>query len=54
MEAKLDLVARHDLAGIAIWRLGGENPAYWQAIRERLTRDPYEVLRSVVRYLPDP
>jgi spore germination protein YaaH len=54
MEAKLDLVAEYDLAGIAIWRLGGEDPAYWYTIRETLTRDPYEVLRSIVRYLPDP
>lgn len=54
MEAKLDLVAQHDLGGIAIWRLGGEDPNYWRAIRERLSRDPYEVLRSVVRYLPSP
>jgi spore germination protein YaaH len=54
MEAKLDLIAEYDLAGMAIWRLGGENPAYWHTIRETLTRDPYEVLRSIVRYLPDP
>jgi spore germination protein YaaH len=54
MEAKLDLVKQYDLAGIAIWRLGGEDPAYWQAIRDRLARDPYEVQRSIVRYLPDP
>ena len=54
MEAKLDLVKQYDLAGIAIWRLGGEDPSYWQAIRERLARDPYEVQRSIVRYLPEP
>jgi len=54
LEAKLDLVIQYDLAGIAIWRLGGEDPAYWRAIREKLTRDPYEVQRSIVRYLPDP
>jgi spore germination protein len=54
MEAKLDLVKQYDLAGIAIWRLGGEDPSYWQAIRDRLARDPYEVQRSIVRYLPDP
>jgi spore germination protein YaaH len=54
MEAKLDLVKQYDLAGIAIWRLGGEDPSYWRAIRDRLARDPYEVQRSIVRYLPDP
>jgi len=26
--------AHPDLAGIAIWRLGGEDPENWQAIRE--------------------
>ncbi len=54
LEAKLDLVADYDLGGIAIWRLGGEDPAYWEATRERLSRDPFEVQRSVLRYLPDP
>ncbi len=54
LEAKLDLVQRYDLAGIAIWRLGGEDPQYWEAIHEKLARDPFEVQRSIVRYLPDP
>lgn len=54
LEAKLDLVVQHDLGGIAIWRLGGEDPAYWEAIREKLARDPYEVQRSVIKYLPNP
>ena len=54
MEAKLDLVIKHDLGGIAIWRLGGEDPGYWQVIHETLKRDPYQVLRSIIRYLPDP
>lgn len=54
LEAKLDLVQKYDLAGIAIWRLGGEDPQYWDAIHEKLSRDPYEVQRSIVRYLPDP
>lgn len=54
LEAKLDLVIEHDLAGIAIWRLGGEDPGYWQVIRDTLRRDPYEVIRSIIRYLPNP
>ncbi len=54
LEAKLDLLVQYDLAGIAIWRLGGEDPAYWQSVREKLARDPYEILRSIVRYLPNP
>ncbi len=54
LEAKLDLVIDYDLAGIAIWRLGGEDPAYWEAVRGKLTRDPFEVIRSIIRYLPEP
>ncbi len=54
LEAKLELLVRYDLAGIAIWRLGGEDPAYWETIRKILARDPYEVQRSVLRYLPEP
>lgn len=33
---KLDLVKKYDISGIAIWRLGQEDPAYWQAIREKI------------------
>jgi spore germination protein len=33
---KLDLVAKYDLAGIAIWRLGLEDPAIWSVIGEKL------------------
>ncbi|HWI64693.1 MAG TPA: glycosyl hydrolase family 18 protein, partial [Symbiobacteriaceae bacterium] len=33
---KLDLVKRFDLAGIAIWRLGLEDPAIWSVIGEKL------------------
>jgi len=54
LEAKLELLVQYDLAGIAIWRLGGEDPAYWEAIRRILPLDPYEVQRSILRYLPEP
>jgi spore germination protein YaaH len=54
LEAKLDLVVEYDLAGIAIWRLGGEDPGYWAAVQEKLASDPYHVQRSFLRYLPDP
>jgi spore germination protein len=54
LEAKLDLLVQYDLAGICIWRLGGEDPAYWQSVREKLARDPYEIQRSIIRYLPNP
>jgi spore germination protein YaaH len=33
---KLDLVSKYDLKGLAIWRLGQEDPAYWQTIKEKV------------------
>jgi spore germination protein YaaH len=33
---KLDLVNKYDLKGIALWRLGQEDPAYWQVLRDKL------------------
>lgn len=36
IEARLGLVSRYGLGGIALWRLGGEDPACWQAIAEAL------------------
>jgi spore germination protein YaaH len=33
-QAKIDLVNKYELAGIAIWRLGMEDPAAWEAIRK--------------------
>ncbi|MDD7793387.1 glycosyl hydrolase family 18 protein [Clostridium sp. 'White wine YQ'] len=35
---KLDLVNKYDLAGIGIWRLGQEDPAYWTSIKTKLVR----------------
>lgn len=32
---KLDLVSKYGLKGIAIWRLGQEDPAYWQTMKEK-------------------
>ncbi|MGE5529354.1 MAG: glycosyl hydrolase family 18 protein [Patescibacteria group bacterium] len=32
---KLDLVNRYDLGGVAIWRLGGEDPRLWPVIRQK-------------------
>ncbi|WP_164877643.1 glycosyl hydrolase family 18 protein [Prescottella agglutinans] len=29
VEAKIDLARRHGLAGVALWRLGGEDPSIW-------------------------
>ena len=42
-----------DLAGIAIWRLGGEDPNNWEAIRMKLVQDPFESQRMLNSVLPD-
>jgi spore germination protein YaaH len=33
---KLDLARRYAIAGVFIWRLGGEDPATWKEIRQRV------------------
>lgn len=33
---KLDLVNKYDIAGIALWKLGEEDPASWQVIKDNL------------------
>lgn len=53
LEAKLELVQQMDLAGIAIWRLGGEDPDNWRAIRGKLVEDPFESQRMVNQVLPE-
>jgi spore germination protein len=53
LEAKLSLVQQMDLAGIAIWRLGGEDPDNWRAIRGKLVEDPFESQRMVNQVLPE-
>jgi len=53
LEAKLDLVQRLDLAGIAIWRIGYEKPEYWDVIRRTLVQDPVLVQRSISPLLPE-
>ncbi len=53
LDAKLALVQQLDLAGIAIWRLGGEDPENWNVIRQRLVQDPFESQRMVNRTLPE-
>jgi hypothetical protein len=42
-----------DLAGIAIWQLGYERPAYWQVIRARLVEDPVLIQREINKLLPN-
>ncbi len=53
IEAKLRLVEQEDLAGIAIWRLGSEDPANWQTIRDRLSNHPLVTQRTFNTYLPE-
>ncbi|MCL6561192.1 MAG: LysM peptidoglycan-binding domain-containing protein, partial [Firmicutes bacterium] len=36
LKRKLDLIKQYDIAGMALWRLGLEDPAMWQTIRERV------------------
>lgn len=52
LEAKLGLVQEMDLAGIAIWRLGGEDPKNWDVIRAKLLQDPFESQRMLNNALP--
>jgi len=38
VRARLTLVGKHGLGGIAIWRLGGEDPGNWSAIADMLSQ----------------
>lgn len=51
--AKLALVEQQDVAGIAIWRLGSEDPANWQVIRDRLSNHSSLTQRTFNTYLPE-
>jgi spore germination protein len=53
LDAKLRLVQDLDLAGIAIWRLGGEDPQKWDVVRARLVEDPFESQRMLNQLLPE-
>lgn len=33
---KLDLVNKYDIAGAALWKLGEEDPGYWQVVKDKL------------------
>jgi spore germination protein len=37
VDAKLALTGSHDIGGVTLWRLGGEDPATWLALRSRFT-----------------
>ncbi|NOK59543.1 MAG: glycoside hydrolase [Chloroflexi bacterium AL-W] len=53
LRAKIELVQELDLAGIAIWRLGGEDPKNWEVIRNQLVEDPFESQRMLNQVLPE-
>lgn len=36
LKYKLDLVNKYDIGGAAMWRLGGEDPAYWPVFKDKL------------------
>jgi len=36
LKYKLDLVTKYDIAGVALWKLGGEDPQYWPILKEKL------------------
>lgn len=38
MDAKLDVIAKYNPAGIAMWRLGQEQPEVWDAIRAKFPK----------------
>lgn len=35
LKAKLDLVNKYDIAGAALWKLGEEDPGYWQVFKDK-------------------
>lgn len=53
LEPKLRLVDELDLAGIAIWRLGDEDPRNWEVVRDQLVRSAAVIRRVVDSQLPE-
>jgi len=37
LKRKLELIRQYDLGGVALWRLGMEDPAIWSVIQEKIT-----------------
>lgn len=38
LQYKLDLVNQYDIAGAALWKLGEEDPGYWQVFKDKLLK----------------
>ncbi|NTU84189.1 MAG: glycoside hydrolase [Chloroflexales bacterium] len=53
LASKVKTVQELDLAGIAIWQLGYEKPAYWDTVRENMVEDPTLVQRALNPLIPD-
>jgi spore germination protein YaaH len=53
LQAKLELVQEQDLGGVAIWRLGNEDPRNWNVVRKQLVDNPGVIQRVIDTYLPD-
>ena len=53
LASKIKTVQAMDLAGIAIWQLGYEKPAYWQTVRDNMVEDPTLVQRALNPLIPD-
>jgi spore germination protein YaaH len=53
LQAKMQLVEQQDLSGIAIWRLGNEDPQNWEVVRKQLVENPSLIQRVINTYLPD-
>jgi spore germination protein YaaH len=53
LDSKLRMLQDMDLAGIAIWQLGYEDPKNWVVIRSRLVEDPFVLQRAINPLLPE-
>ena len=53
LASKIQTVQEMDLAGIAIWQLGYEEPDYWRTVRENMVEDPTLIQRAISPLLPD-
>lgn len=53
LDSKLRMLQEMDLAGIAIWQLGYEDPKNWVVIRSRLVEDPFVLQRAINPLLPE-
>lgn len=53
LASKINTVQEFDLAGIAIWQLGYEDPDYWETVRDNMVKDPTLIQRAINPLIPD-